>query len=95
MKSGTKVTGLSAVIYIKRDESLAQSRFGFVVSKMVGGAVQRNLVKRRLRSIARQIIRDNQGHFDCVVRALPAASTLSWAELEADVTKSLGKALRK
>ncbi len=33
---------------------MEQSRFGFVVSKRIGNAVTRNLVKRRLREIIRQ-----------------------------------------
>ena len=33
---------------------LGHSRFGFVVSKRIGNAVTRNLVKRRLREVVRQ-----------------------------------------
>ena len=35
------------------DPALAPARVGFVVSKAVGGAVDRNLVKRRLRDVMR------------------------------------------
>ncbi len=37
----------------KRSDSKRHTRFGFVASKRVGNAVVRNLVKRRMREIAR------------------------------------------
>ena len=43
------------VVAAKRSETSAQTRFGFVASKRVGKAVVRNLVKRRMREIARCI----------------------------------------
>ena len=53
-----------------------QSRVGFVVSKAVGGAVERNRVKRRLRHLrGRASWRRPPVPRDVVVRALPAASS--------------------
>lgn len=37
----------------KRSDSKGHTRFGFIASKRVGNAVVRNLVKRRMRAIAR------------------------------------------
>ncbi len=48
-------------------------RVGFVVSKAVGGAVRRNLVKRRLRHLAAAQLAVTPDGTDVVVRALPAA----------------------
>jgi ribonuclease P protein component len=57
------------------------TRVGFVVSKQVGGAVVRNLVKRRLRDIAsRRLVQSATGR-DVVIRALPAARDASFDEL--------------
>lgn len=57
------------------------SRFGFVVSKEVGGAVVRNRVKRRLRDLAlRSIVGSSTGR-DVVIRALPLSRDASFAEL--------------
>jgi ribonuclease P protein component len=101
MKSGRKVSSAHLVIYLKRVPGNAQARFGFVVGKIVGGAVQRNLVKRRLRAgIREQVIQqrslpENEG-IDLVVRALPGAAQLDWhklsTELEANLIKALGPA---
>lgn len=44
------------------------SRWGFIVSKAVGSAVVRNLVKRRLRAAARVLVPEIGG-LDVVVRA--------------------------
>ena len=51
--------------------ALSHNRYGFVVSKRVGKAVTRNLVKRRLREVLRQLGRAGRippGHDLAVVR---------------------------
>jgi ribonuclease P protein component len=57
------------------------TRYGFVVSKQVGGSVVRNRVKRRLRSLAQVSLKTSTGSRDVVVRALPAAAGASFADL--------------
>jgi ribonuclease P protein component len=52
-----------------------QSRVGFVVSKAVGGAVERNRVKRRLRHLVVRELAASSAPRDVVVRVLPAASS--------------------
>ena|SRR5215203_303232 len=51
---------------------LPESRFGFAVSKRVGGAVVRNRVKRRLREAVRALA--PAGGWDVVVIARPAVA---------------------
>ena len=69
-------------------------RVGLVVSKAVGNAVTRNLVKRRLRHLAREHVSSLPGSAVLVVRALPAAATATAAELGADLERSLERAQR-
>ena len=57
------------------------TRVGFVVSKQVGGAVVRNLVKRRLRDIASRSLAQSATGRDVVIRALPPAGDASFDEL--------------
>ncbi|MEN8614472.1 ribonuclease P protein component [Dehalogenimonas sp. THU2] len=66
-----------------------KSRIGIVTSKKVGGAVERNIVRRRLREILRHI--DLQPGRDLVVIARQAASTATFNELSASVRKLLGR----
>lgn len=70
----------------------APARFGFVVSKAVGGAVRRNAVKRRLRELCAERIAAGSRGVDVVVRALPASAEASYAALRADLDEQLGTA---
>ena len=58
-------------------------RIGFSVSKRVGKATVRNLVKRRLREAARHHLGDIRSGQDFVVVARPAAAGASFQELDA------------
>lgn len=64
---------------------------GFVVSKAVGPAVTRNVVKRRLRHIARERLPVLPGAGALVVRALPPAATASYASLLADFDAAIAR----
>ena len=64
---------------------------GFVVSKAVGPAVTRNLVKRRLRHLARERVTSLPDSTVLVVRALPAAAAASYAGLGADFDSALNR----
>jgi ribonuclease P protein component len=95
MRTGRKVISANLVIYLKRVPGTAQARFGFVVAKTVGNAVTRNLVKRRLRSLARgQRITSDRG-FDVVVRALPGSASLNWDSISKEFEASLSKGFAK
>ncbi|SDJ00040.1 ribonuclease P protein component [Arthrobacter cupressi] len=65
------------------------SRFGFIVSKAVGNAVTRNLVKRRLREAAALALKDQGTGLAVVVRALPAAASADWEQLLGDFNAAL------
>lgn len=69
---------------------LARSRYGFSVSRRVGGAVVRNQVKRRLREIMRSL--PLEGGWDIIFIARPKAATAGFAELEKTVRWLLNRA---
>jgi ribonuclease P protein component len=95
MKQGRKVSSDHLVIYLKRDEAAPHARFGFVVAKTVGGAVKRNLVKRRLREISRELMPDLGPQLSVVVRALPGSAELDWNKLREELIDSAKTALKK
>ena len=70
-------------------------RVGFVVSGKVGNAVIRHRVTRRLRALVRPQLASLPAGTDVVVRALPAAASVTSAELGGDLRTALAGALRK
>ncbi|MFM2276820.1 MAG: hypothetical protein RIT12_216 [Actinomycetota bacterium] len=95
MRSGRKIVGDNMVIYLKTDSNSNSARFGFVVSKAVGSAVERNLTKRRLRSAVRNSLSNYQAGQTLVVRALPSIKTLSWQDLETELGQCTAQASKQ
>jgi ribonuclease P protein component len=71
------------------------SRIGFIVSKSVGNAVVRNLVKRRLREAGALSLQKYGSGFAIVVRALPAAADASWDQLLSDYDAALETTMKR
>lgn len=95
VRSGVRSGRRNVVLYARRQDEPGQGdRVGFIVSKAVGIAVKRNLTKRRMREIARGL-RSDTGDLDIVVRALPGAAELDWAELNAQISNAWTGAARK
>jgi ribonuclease P protein component len=68
-----------------------EPRMGFVVSKAVGPAVTRNLVKRRLRHLARERTDALPVGGMLVVRALAASADASYHDLARELDRCLAK----
>lgn len=86
-RSGRKHRTPSVVISATNAKN-EQDRFGFVVPKRVGNAVQRNLAKRRLRAVCFEII-DSPLGLDVVLRAEKPILELSFEDLRSEVTEGL------
>jgi ribonuclease P protein component len=69
----------------------AGPRVGFGVSRAVGPAVTRNLVKRRLRHLSRERLDLLPPGSMLVIRALPAAAGASYDELAQELDRCLTK----
>lgn len=76
----------------KGDDS---TRVGLVVSKAVGNAVTRNLVKRRLRHALKDRLETLGSGRLVVVRANPAAAAVSFGELCDHLDRCLARALER
>ena len=87
--TGTLVLHLAVPSAEAIDLPDAQAAVGFVVSKAVGPEVTRNLVKRRLRHLARERLSSLPGSAVLVVRALPGAATASYSTLVHDFEAAL------
>ena len=94
MRRGAKAGGRTAVVYMVKTGD-ASSMAGFAVSRAVGGAVVRNLVKRRLRAVMAEALTTVPTGSRVVVRALPAAAEASYSELRADVVGTMARAQAK
>lgn len=75
VRSGARSGRRNLVLYAVPTALDQPSTFGFIVSKAVGNAVTRNLVKRRLREIAVHSLRAYPQGLSVVVRALPRQRT--------------------
>ena len=91
VRRGAKVAGAHTVSYLRSRESGTDARFGFIVSKKVGTAVRRNLVRRRLKAACHEAVADGIRGVDVVVRALPNAADAAWPELRAEVLEALAR----
>jgi len=80
------VTSAFILQYLPQDEELAphQARFGFTASRKIGGAVQRNRARRRLKEIVRLNIIYTQTNCDYVLIARDKALTLDFQKLQRD-----------
>lgn len=98
IRAGARIGSRRVVVHYGSQpgtHSRQPARVGFVVSKAVGNAVVRNLVRRRLRSaMASEVAALGDGQA-VVIRALPPASTASYAELREDVRSGLRRAQAK
>jgi len=86
------VSSLAVYYRLDRDES-DPVRFGFIVSRAVGGAIERNLIRRRMRAVGRQFVDAGARGADVVVRALPGSAQQDWASLSADMHDALDSPL--
>ena len=95
VRRGRRVNTGHAVLYVSDRDSSAPTRFGFIVGKNVGGAVTRNLVRRRLRSIGRELLVDNATGRDLVIRALPGVEQLAWDTLHSEISDAVNGSVRR
>jgi ribonuclease P protein component len=96
VRTGRRVGRASLVLHLAATGTSAEpARVGFVVSRAVGVAATRNLVKRRLREAVRARIDDLPAGSLLVVRANPASAATSWPGLRSDLDAALERALTR
>lgn len=95
VRKGARVGQKNIVLHLRSEQHNGCSRVGFVVSKAVGPAVVRNLVKRRMRAIMAQELTKLPHGTDVVIRALPRAGRAGFMELRHDISSGLSKYLAR
>lgn len=93
VRRGRRTSSPSTLIYRVERDPADPARFGFIVAKTVGNAVERNLVRRRMRAVCRSIVDAGGRGSDVVVRALPGSAQRDWASLSAEMHEILDPAL--
>ncbi|HLN75793.1 MAG TPA: ribonuclease P protein component [Nocardioidaceae bacterium] len=94
VRQGRRAGTRTLVVHLDVDTTLQQPQVGLVVSKAVGPAVTRNLVKRRLRHLSRERLASLPESAVLVIRALPASAEAPYAVLGADLDRALERAQR-
>jgi ribonuclease P protein component len=79
-RQGRSVANRHLVLYSFPNESIDRPRLGLSVSRKVGGAVERNRVKRLLREAFASVEGELEGGNDVVVVARPEARELAERE---------------
>jgi ribonuclease P protein component len=82
-------------MYLRRSPVASPVRFGFIVAKNVGGAVTRNLVRRRMKAVAYSLVSELEPGTDVVIRALPGAVSAPWSTLRGEITDALTAGVRR
>ncbi len=89
-RQGTAFRGRLFSVHAFPNE-LGTPRLGLSVSKKVGNAVTRNVVRRRLREVFRSTVGRRPEGLDLVVSARPPAAGATFDELSREFIKALGK----
>ena len=94
-RQGRSVANRHLVLYSFPNESIDRPRLGLSVSRKVGGAVERNHVKRLLREAFDRVEGKLEGGHDVVVVARPEARELAEREGLDGIDGALGELIAK
>jgi len=89
------VTTPHTVVYLRARDSTEATRFGFIVTKAIGNAVTRNLVRRRMRSVGHDVLAVRGHGCDVVIRALPGSEKLAWATLHEEISDAIDRGVSR
>jgi len=89
-------TGNMTVFFLRREPGAAGGpRVGLTVGKVVGGAVERNRIKRRMREAVRRSLSACEGPVDIVFNPRKSVLAMPFAELVSEVARGLRLAAQR
>lgn len=91
-KGGKSIANHQFVLYYKGNRALERFRLGVSASKKVGGAVQRNRIRRRVKEIVRLHADQIKGGYDLILIVRSGAMKLDYAGLEKSIRHVMRKA---
>jgi len=95
-KVGDKFVSGSLVLQVRARPDTSGPRVGFTATRKIGGAVQRNRAKRRMRALARDCLLPNaEPSCDYVLLARHNTGKISWQQLVSDCQNLLSRHRRK
>ncbi|HEV7520725.1 MAG TPA: ribonuclease P protein component [Candidatus Angelobacter sp.] len=86
-KEGRKHFSGNMKAFYRERESVAGPRVGFTVGKVLGGAVDRNRIRRRMRAAVRKHLCELAKPLDLVLHPRKSVLTLKFAELDAEIVQ--------
>ena len=90
-RAGRRRSSSHFTVFLRANE-LPESRFGVSIKKALGGAVERNRIRRRLREIVRCHRREIPAGWDIVIHPKSAVAKAPFAALKADLLRLLASA---
>jgi ribonuclease P protein component len=84
-KQGRKHFSGNMTAFYREREITAGPRVGFTVGKVLGGAVDRNRIRRRMRAAVRNHLRELARPLDLVLHPRKSVLTLKFAQLDAEI----------
>jgi len=87
---GKSAASKLVVVYFQRN-NFAENRLGITVSTKLGGAVQRNRIRRRLKEIYRLNEHSLRKGHSIVIVARHSSKDAKWSELESSVLSLFSK----
>ena len=79
-----RFSGNVTVFYRDRDDQ-AGPRVGFTVGKVLGGAVERNRIRRRMRGVVQRRLQQLSGAVDVVMHPRKSVLNLEFAKLDEEI----------
>ena len=93
-REGKKLFATHMTVFYRRRSEAGEARIGFTVGRVLGGAVERNRIKRRMREAVRAHRAALSGSVDVVINPRKSALTADFAQLLAEVQRTFASIAR-